>query len=114
MLKELIKMQTFAKTKEKRKVIYENLIKKQLTRTVAVMKNSPYPWAETGIAALNAGNSKDGEQYFKKAVELSPERSLYYENLAQCQIKNGKTQEAEINHKKAVKLFPQAHLQQKK
>ena len=113
-LKELSKMQSLTKSSDKRKYIYEKLIKRQLMRTTSIMENSPYPWAEAGLSAMKAGNCKDGEKYFKNALKLSPERSLYYQNLSQCQIKNGKIKEAEKNHKKAVELFPNALLHQKR
>jgi len=104
-LKELCKIQSTPANIHKRKK-YHSYILTRLKRTTKQMSYSPYPWAEAGLSAMKSGHFAEGEIFLKKAIALSPERALYYENLAQCQYRTGNPQKAVKNHKKAVRCFP--------
>ncbi len=67
---------------------------------------SPFPWATAGNFTQATGNWLMTEIFYRKAVELSPERASFYHRLALAQMMLGKKREALENIGKASALFP--------
>ncbi len=67
---------------------------------------SPFPWASAGTYFQSTQNWAAAENYFRKASELSPERSSFYHRLFISQMMLGKKQEALESIEKAKALFP--------
>jgi O-antigen ligase len=67
---------------------------------------SPFPWASAGTYFQSTKNWAAAENYFRKASELSPERSSFYHRLFISQMMLGKKQEALESIEKAKALFP--------
>ena len=67
---------------------------------------SPFPWASAGTYFQANQNWTAAETCFRKAVELSPERSSFYHRLYISQMMLGKKKEALVSIGKATNLFP--------
>ncbi|MFA6292410.1 MAG: Wzy polymerase domain-containing protein [Victivallales bacterium] len=67
---------------------------------------SPFPWASAGTYFQANQNWGAAETCFRKAVELSPERSSFYHRLYISQMMLGKRTEALVSIGKAKDLFP--------
>lgn len=67
---------------------------------------SPFPWASAGTYFQATKNWAASETCFRKALELSPERSSFYHRLFISQMMLGKKQEALESIGKAKSLFP--------
>lgn len=104
----LQKLCNFKIVPEKPKKIPFKYIEYQLQHTTKLMPYSPFPWSIAGMAAINSGYYSKAEIYYKKAIEKSPKRALFYEKLAKCQLLEKKYNEAKSNHNKAKSLFPNA------
>lgn len=70
------------------------------------MPYSPFPWASAGTYFQATQNWAASETCFRKAVELSPERSSFYHRLYISQMMMGKKQDALESIGKAKTLFP--------
>ncbi|HCE42031.1 MAG TPA: hypothetical protein DET40_00595 [Lentisphaeria bacterium] len=77
-----------------------------LQEAVRKMPYSPFPWATAGNLVQAHRNWVMTEVFYRKAIELSPERSSFYHHLAVAQLMQGKKQEALENIRKASELFP--------
>ena len=84
-------------------------IEQQLKRTTRRMPDSPFPYICAGTHAFYLGEWHRAEMYYREAVKRSPERASLYYRLAISQRQLGKFKEAELNHKRAAELFPNAY-----
>ncbi|MEI6425420.1 MAG: Wzy polymerase domain-containing protein, partial [Lentisphaerota bacterium] len=75
-------------------------------RAADALPYSPFPCASAGTYFQSTQNWAAAENYFRKASELSPERSSFYHRLFISQMMLGKKQEALENIEKAKALFP--------
>lgn len=93
-------------TREEINAIPFSKVENALASCRQYMPYSPFPWASAGNFAEERGFWGMAEQYHKKAIELSPERSAFYYRLYITQMILGKKEEAKAGIKKARELFP--------
>ncbi|MEQ8814285.1 MAG: tetratricopeptide repeat protein [Thalassobaculum sp.] len=75
----------------------------------AVVKRQPKNadgWSQLGFASRKAGNWKDGEGYYAKALALDPNHQEAMEYLGELYLETGRPKEAQALLAKLVKLCP--------
>jgi protein O-GlcNAc transferase len=55
---------------------------------------------------VNASNTRDGEEYLRRAIELEPNNARFYYHLGALYLRINKPSAAEIAFRKAVELKP--------
>jgi O-antigen ligase len=91
---------------EKRMPTTRDQVELAVKNTADALPYSPFPWATAGTYFQATQNWAAAEGCFRKASELSPERSSFYHRLFISQMMLGKKQEALESIGKAKALFP--------
>jgi tetratricopeptide (TPR) repeat protein len=81
-------------------------VKRELANCIAARPYSPFPWAAAADFMLARGYPDAAENFYNKALELSPQRSFIYFRLYMLQKAQGREAEAQKNLDIARKLFP--------
>lgn len=68
--------------------------------------NEPEHFSSYGVYLAEQGKEEEAEDFFRRAIELSPHNSTYYHNLGVCLMNQKKFTEALVYQQSAVRLAP--------